>query len=188
MAWHGRPIAKLAVVALLAAYVVESVWHFGGQGLHEAFRDAFQPLCYFVAAGLCLHAARRGGRDGAAWRLLGLGIAAYGTATLVYLLTQDNEQAVFYASRASHILWLSFYPAAYGAIMLLLQARCGVSTPACGSTARSSSAAWRRSAARCCSRACATASRATRRGWCSPTSAIPWATSCWRRWCCGRSR
>ncbi len=80
-------------------------------------------MLYAVAAALCARRAASTPRDRTAWTLLAAGIFAYGTGTLIAVVTRGAWPV------AAHVGWMMFYAAAYAAIVLLLRARLRQFTP-----------------------------------------------------------
>ncbi len=109
---------------ILTLYVGAGALEFGGQGLHVVLRDWVVAALYAAAAGACTLRAARRVEDRLAWSLMAAGAAAYGLATLVFVVTGDPGD-VTGASAASHLGWLAFYPLVYTALLLLLAARVG---------------------------------------------------------------
>jgi diguanylate cyclase (GGDEF)-like protein/PAS domain S-box-containing protein len=110
-----------AVVTLAALYVFETLVPFAGDGVHDAVRDWGVEAFYALAAAGCLVRAVRSPFERTAWALMGLGIVAYGGATLLYVL--DGNPGLARGSSPAHVGWLLFYVCACAAIVLLLRAR-----------------------------------------------------------------
>ena len=106
------------VVAVCAAYVLESVWSFAGDGVHHWVRDWGVELLYLLAAVGCGVRAVRSTYERTAWTLLTLAIACYGLATLLYVVVEPSLTPLWI-----HLGWLAFYALAYLGIVLLLRAR-----------------------------------------------------------------
>ena len=79
---------------------------------------------YAVAGVACARRAASTPRDRHAWALLSAGILAYGSGTLITVLSGGGAWPV-----AAHVGWMTFYAAAYVAIVLLLRARLRPFTP-----------------------------------------------------------
>ena len=93
-----------------------------GAGADPFFEQYVYTGLIFMAAGLCLTRAITVGRDRTPWFVLGAGLLAWAGGEVYY--------SVFYAHLAepplpgvSDGLWLTFYPACYVAIVLLVRER-----------------------------------------------------------------
>jgi diguanylate cyclase (GGDEF)-like protein/PAS domain S-box-containing protein len=107
-----------AVVAVCVVYVVETIWPFAGDGVHDWVRDWGVELLYLAAAIGCAVRAVRSAHERTAWTLLTLAIACYGVATLLYVVVEPS-----FTPLSLHLGWLAFYALAYVGIVLLLRAR-----------------------------------------------------------------
>jgi diguanylate cyclase (GGDEF)-like protein/PAS domain S-box-containing protein len=117
----SRPVAGAAAI-VLALYVADAATRWTGAAAHGFLRNWFVVALYAAAAAGCLLGARRAQHDGPAWLVLGAGIAAYGTGTLVYSLGDPDPRSLD-APVVSQVLWLAFYAAALAGVGLLLAPR-----------------------------------------------------------------
>jgi diguanylate cyclase (GGDEF)-like protein/PAS domain S-box-containing protein len=100
----------------VAAYALGRTLPALGADAHLAVRWWGTVALEFVAAALCAQRALSTPRDRAAWTLLSVGILAYGSGTAITALSGSWPIA-------AHAGWMSFYAAAYVAVVLLLRAR-----------------------------------------------------------------
>jgi diguanylate cyclase (GGDEF)-like protein/PAS domain S-box-containing protein len=107
-----------AVVAACALYVLETIWPFAGDGVHDWVRDWGVELLYLLAAIGCGMRAVRSAHERTAWTLMTLAIVCYGAATLLFVVVEPS-----FAPLSLHVGWLAFYVLAYVGIVLLLRAR-----------------------------------------------------------------
>ena len=113
----------LCAGALVAAYLLGRTLPWLSDDVHLAVRYLGAIVLYAVAAALCARRAASTPRDRTAWTLLAAGIFAYGTGTLIAVITRGAWPV------AAHVGWMTFYAAAYAAIVLLLRARLRQFTP-----------------------------------------------------------
>ena len=116
-----RAIQVACGLALLACGLHLGVG-LGGDGLAPFFNDYVYNGLVLVAAVSCILRAIRVPGQRAAWALLGAGLAAWAAAEVYYSFFLSNLEEPPYPS-LSDGLWLSFYPAAYAAMALLVRAR-----------------------------------------------------------------
>ena len=84
-------------------------------------------IALYAAAGVaCALRSASSPRDRGAWALLSAGILAYGSGTLITLLSSAGVVA---PPAAAHVGWMGFYVAAYLAIVQLLRTRLRAFTP-----------------------------------------------------------
>ncbi|HEX8959112.1 MAG TPA: GGDEF domain-containing protein [Solirubrobacterales bacterium] len=111
-----------ALAALLAAYAVVTLGAIGSPGLQDAFgRWVYDTVVIGAAATVLLRAALLPS-ERAAWLSLGVGLMLWALGQTYYSIV------LYYTSPApvpspSDALFLSFYPASYLALVLLLRAR-----------------------------------------------------------------
>ena len=110
--------------ALVAVYLLGRTLPLLSDDVHLAVRWWGAIALYTVAAVVCAGRAASTSRDRGAWALLSAGILAYGSGTLFTVLSGGGAWPV-----AAHAGWMSFYAAAYVAIVLLLRARLRPFTP-----------------------------------------------------------
>ncbi|TML99294.1 MAG: diguanylate cyclase [Actinobacteria bacterium] len=112
------PLQLLLVVGL-AAYAVHSIT---GLGRDSAFfEDWLYDGLLAGSAVLCLARGALVAPQRAAWLVLGTGLAVWSAGVIDTTLHPTLQDGAF-PSRAD-VLWLAFYPFAYGALVLLLRAR-----------------------------------------------------------------
>jgi diguanylate cyclase (GGDEF)-like protein len=114
-------VQAVAVLGLVA-YAAQSWQQVCGAGADPFFEQYVYTGLIFLAAGLCLTRAITVGRERATWLVLGTGLLAWAGGEVYY--------SAFYADLAepplpgvSDGLWLTFYPACYVAIVLLVRER-----------------------------------------------------------------
>src|SRR4051812_16746839 len=115
-----RAAVPIAGAGLVAAYLLGRWAPFLDTGAHLAIRWWGAIVLYAVAAGSCLARAALVERARAAWALIGGGVLAYGGGSLLAIVSGADA---LHPPAASHVLWLSFYAAAYAALVVLLRAR-----------------------------------------------------------------
>ncbi|MBV9043220.1 MAG: PAS domain S-box protein, partial [Acidimicrobiia bacterium] len=118
----SRRIIGAVVGIALILYVADAATSWTGPWVHGMLRDWFVLALYTVAAGLCVLRGIRVRADRVAWLLLGAGIALYAGGTVVFL-AHNVGPSELNAPLASNALWLAFYPAAIGGVVLLVAAR-----------------------------------------------------------------
>jgi two-component system, cell cycle response regulator len=119
-----RLLSATRVVACLGllAYAAHTGLGFGGDGMDSFFNDWVYNGLVIVSAVWCIARAVLVRTDRGAWALIGLGLACWAIAEIVntvYLAKLDYPP---YPS-ISDAFWLVFYPAGYGAMILLVRGR-----------------------------------------------------------------
>jgi diguanylate cyclase (GGDEF)-like protein/PAS domain S-box-containing protein len=110
----------------VGAYLLGRTLPVMGEDVHLAVRW-WGAIALYAAAGVaCAARAASTRRDRGAWMLLSAGILAYGSGTLITVLSHAGVDA---APAAAHAGWMTFYVAAYLAIVLLLRTRLRPFTP-----------------------------------------------------------
>jgi diguanylate cyclase (GGDEF)-like protein len=116
-----RSVQAIAVAGLMA-YAAQTSFQVCGAGADPFFEQYVYTGLIFTAAGLCLVRAIAIGRERLPWFVLGFGLLAWAGGEVYY--------SAFYADLAepplpgvSDGLWLTFYPACYVAIVLLVRER-----------------------------------------------------------------
>ena len=104
----------------LAALIAESLG-FGGAGLDAFFSAWVYNGITVVGAVLCLLRAALVRRDRLAWACLGVGLVAWSAGEIYWTLAPDSAYST--GPGLSDWLELSFYPASYVAIVLMVRAR-----------------------------------------------------------------
>jgi len=116
-----RSVQAVTLLAL-AAYAAQTSLQICGAGADPFFEQYVYTGLLFAAAGMCLTRAITVARERTPWLVLGVGLLAWAGGEVYY--------SVFYADLAepplpgvSDGLWLTFYPACYVAIVLLVRER-----------------------------------------------------------------
>jgi diguanylate cyclase (GGDEF)-like protein len=113
-------ILLLAAAAYLIVSALTAHWDASPMpdGLDSALRCSFSP----VSGAICLLRALMLRGDRAAWAALGTGLIAYGAGNIYfYSMVSGNEPFPF--PSAADIGWISFYPATFTAVILLMRGR-----------------------------------------------------------------
>jgi two-component system cell cycle response regulator len=113
---------QVVSVLALAAYALHVGVGLGGKRLESFFNDYLYNALVLVAASSCILRAIRVRRQRAPWALLGAGLLAWAAAEIYNSFYLASLEEPPYPS-LSDALWLSFYPAAYGALALLVRER-----------------------------------------------------------------
>ena len=106
----------------LGLFTAHAAFGWGGKGLDTFFNDWVYNALILAAAASCIVRAAKYSADRFAWSLLGFGLVAWAAAEIyntVYLTNLANPP---YPS-LSDWLWLSFYPASYIAMVMLVRDR-----------------------------------------------------------------
>jgi hypothetical protein len=116
------PVRALRLVGgiALAALFAEGLG-FGGERVEAFFSAWVHNGIVVVGALLCLLRAVLVRRERLAWACLGLGLAAWSAGEIHWTLNPDSEYST--APGLTDWLELSFYPASYAAIVLMVRAR-----------------------------------------------------------------
>jgi diguanylate cyclase len=122
--YRRPPLAILVVqgvagVALLAL-AAHAAYGLGGTGADAFFNDWVYDGLIAVSAVLCILRAALTPSLQKAWLLLGLGLAAWAAGEVYYTVALAGAENPPYPS-PSDALALAFYPASYGALMLLVK-------------------------------------------------------------------
>src|SRR4051794_300916 len=112
-------VQAIAGVALLAL-AAHAAYDFGGDGTDAFFDDWVYDGIIAAAAVLCMLRAALTPSLQKAWLLLGLGLACWAAGEIYYTVALAGSDDPPYPS-ASDALALAFYPASYGALMLLVK-------------------------------------------------------------------
>lgn len=108
----------LAGLSAHAGYILLGV----GRGVVDTFVTSWLPFGVFLmCAGTAFARALAHPRERAAWSVLGVGLVLYAIGQPYYTLVTANESAPGFPA-GSDLLWLSLYPAAIAAIVLLVRA------------------------------------------------------------------
>jgi diguanylate cyclase (GGDEF)-like protein len=114
-----RAIVWVAVAAGLLVHLGHTAFGLGGGAVGDVIERHLQCALVLAGAVLCWTAAgRRGQRAPHAWRLMAIGIAAWGAGLVYYDFHLLADPSPPYPS-AADAGWLAFYPFAYAAILLL---------------------------------------------------------------------
>ncbi|MEA2312491.1 MAG: hypothetical protein QOE28_2459 [Solirubrobacteraceae bacterium] len=117
---RGVRIAALAILAGIAGYLAQSLAPaVCGQAVSDAYENYGYPALVAAAGALALAQALRGGRDRLAWAIAGTGTILWAGGDLAGAFGSGTGDGI----TLSDVLWLSFYPAAYAAVILLVRSR-----------------------------------------------------------------
>jgi two-component system, cell cycle response regulator len=118
----GLRAAQALALFGLVAYAAQASLHVCGTGADGFFEEYVYTGLIAMAAALCLGRGLVTARERVAWLVLGAGLLAWAAGEVYY--------SAFYADLStpplpsvSDALWLSFYPACYVAIVLLMRER-----------------------------------------------------------------
>jgi diguanylate cyclase (GGDEF)-like protein len=111
----------LAVVGLLG-FAAHTGLGLGGDAAGGLFNDWVYNGLILISAGWCLARAVLVRTDRGAWALIGLGLGCWATAELLNTIYLSKLEYPPYPSIAD-AFWLGFYPASYGAMVLLVRGR-----------------------------------------------------------------
>jgi two-component system cell cycle response regulator len=113
---------QAAAIAGLGAYALQSTTAFCGEGANDFFETYVYNGLIFVAAALCIVRAATVKSERLAWSVLGAGVFAWAAGEAYYSIFYADLSVPPLPSVADG-LWLSFYPACYIAIVLLVRER-----------------------------------------------------------------
>jgi diguanylate cyclase (GGDEF)-like protein len=113
---------QVASVLALAAYVLHVSAGLGGASLESFFSDYLYNGLVLVAAASCILRAVRVREQRGPWGLLGAALLTWAAAEIYNSFHLSKLEEPPYPS-LSDALWLSFYPASYAALALLVRAR-----------------------------------------------------------------
>src|SRR3954453_17995255 len=122
---YRRPLLTatrvLAVVGLLG-FAAHTGLGLGGGALDGFFNDWVYNGLVLISSIWCLARAALVRTDRGAWALIGLGLACWGTPEIINTVYLSKLDYPPYPS-ISDAFWLAFYPASYGALILLVRGR-----------------------------------------------------------------
>jgi two-component system, cell cycle response regulator len=110
---------------LLAAFALQMATGLAGEAVTAAFQDYLYNGLLFAGAGFCLWRAAAFREERVAWLVMGLGIATWTAADVVWTVAYADDPNAPYPSVADG-LWLVYYPAACVTLLLLARTRVGV--------------------------------------------------------------
>jgi two-component system cell cycle response regulator len=116
-----RAFAALAVLALLA-YVAHTAFGLGSPQLDGFFEDWVYCALIVGAGAACVTRAIAVEDERAAWLLMGLGLVAWAAGEVTWTVVYAGNANPPYPSVAD-VLYLTFYPASYGSLLLLARSR-----------------------------------------------------------------
>jgi two-component system, cell cycle response regulator len=120
------PLALRAFVAVLVLGLVLTAARIVGSPLNPLVDGAVGEIIYdgvlVGSAALCLARGVLLRMERSAWLLMGLGLAAYSGGNIVWSVAYTGVASPAFPS-LSDALWLACYPAAYGALAMLMRAR-----------------------------------------------------------------
>ena len=103
-------------------YAAQAAFTVCGTGADRFFEIYVYNALIFVAGGLCIGRAALTRQERGAWLVLGIGLLAWAAGEAYYSLFLDRLDSPPVPS-VSDGLWLTFYPACYVAIVLLVRER-----------------------------------------------------------------
>jgi diguanylate cyclase (GGDEF)-like protein len=109
---------------LLVAFIARALLGFGGHSTHVLFNTWIYNALMLMSAAACLLRAALVRRERLAWALLGVGLLLFASGD-IYFATVVAEQATVPIPSPADAGYLSFYPLAYVALIVLLRARIG---------------------------------------------------------------
>jgi two-component system cell cycle response regulator len=112
---------RIAGAVALAALIAQSALGIGGAALDAVFSAWVYNGVIVASAVLCLARAVLVRRERLAWAFLGVGLMAWSAGEIHWSISPDSADSS--GPGLSDGLWLSFYPASYVAIVLMVRAR-----------------------------------------------------------------
>jgi diguanylate cyclase (GGDEF)-like protein len=112
---------RAAGAAALAALFAQSLLGFGDAALDDFFASWVYNGIILAGAALCLLRAILVREERFAWACLGAGLLAWSAGEIHWTVNPDSADST--GPGLSDALWLSFYPASYLAIVLMVRAR-----------------------------------------------------------------
>ena len=116
-----QAFGALTGLALLA-YSAHTAFGVGSPELDNFFQDWVYCGLTFAAGAICITRGVVVDEERAAWLMMGVGLVAWGAGEVVWTLALADDPDPPYPSVAD-ILYLSFYPASYAALLLLARSR-----------------------------------------------------------------
>jgi two-component system, cell cycle response regulator len=110
---------------LLAAFALQMGTGLAGEAVTAAFQDYLYNGLLLAGAGFCFWRAVAFREERAAWLVMGVGIATWTAADVVWTVAYADDPNAPYPSIADG-LWLMYYPAACITLLLLARSRVGV--------------------------------------------------------------
>ena len=111
----------LAILGLLG-FAAHTGIGFGGHTTAGIFNDWVYNGLILISAGWCMARAVLVRADRGAWALIGVALACWATAEILNTVYLSKLEEPPYPSLAD-AFWLAFYPASYGAMVLLVRGR-----------------------------------------------------------------
>lgn len=125
---RSRTAVRVAVLALIFALALYTLYviagHWWAPGLGRFFKSVVFSAVLIAASLVCLGRAVLTQADRTAWLVLSAGMGAWALGTVWWSLFIRDLESPPYPSFAD-VLYLSFYPAAYVALMLMVRRRIG---------------------------------------------------------------
>ncbi len=113
---------RLAAVVGLLAFSAHTGLGIGGEGSGTLFNDWIYNGLILISAGWCISRAVLVRADRGAWALIGLALVCWASAEIINTVYLSKLEEPPYPSIAD-AFWLVFYPASYGAMILLVRSR-----------------------------------------------------------------
>src|SRR5688572_27205174 len=108
--------------ALMGLYALQVGTDVAGEHATALAQDYLYNALLFAGAAFCLWRAVAVREERLAWTLMGLGIASWTAADIVWTVLYADDPNAPYPSLAD-ALWLAWYPASYVVLILLVRAR-----------------------------------------------------------------
>ena len=112
----------LAAATLLGSFATHELVGFGDTAFDDAFTDWFQPTTFAACGAATLLRAWRLPEERVPWLLLGLGLVLYAVGSVYFNVLYADDASPPFPSLADG-LWLSLYPLAFAALVLLVRHR-----------------------------------------------------------------
>jgi len=113
---------RVAAVVGLLGFAAHTALGLGGGAADSFFNDWIYNGLVVLASAWCLSRAALVRRDRGAWALIGMGLACWASAEIINTVHLSKLEFPPYPSLAD-AFWLLFYPASYGAMILLVRGR-----------------------------------------------------------------
>jgi two-component system, cell cycle response regulator len=113
-----------AAAVLMAAFALQAGTGLAGEAVTDAFQDYLYNGLLFAGAGFCIWRAAAFREERAAWLVMGVGIATWTGADVLWTAVYSDDASPPYPSVPDG-LWLVYYPAACVTLLLLARSRVG---------------------------------------------------------------
>ena len=122
---RSRPVVaatRWLTIVGLSAYSAHSLLGAGGHSVDALFETWVFNALLCAAVALCLLRALCSPRERIAWTVLGAGLGCWALGEIVFTVDPGQVTAASFPS-TSDVLWLTFYPASFIALGILVRAR-----------------------------------------------------------------